>query len=266
VSKELADARLAAVIYGTAAFFGFCGISLVVSGAPVFSLYVSGAAFLGGIGYCLGIFMYYNALEREEVSKSVPIFSTIPIFLLIMAYFLLGETLTTQKYIGIFVIVAGAVLISLKGYTFHLRSAFWIALAGAFFYALADIGVKYATFSVNVWQMLFWVGCGAGLFALVTFAIHHPHIRAKARAGTRHLAFSNGITIIGDIMFFIGISFASVSLVSALAKVQNVFIFIMATALSLYHPEFIHEKINAHHIIKKTIAIALILAGSYLII
>jgi len=54
------------------------------------------------------------ALKQEDTSKVLPIIASFPMFTAIFAYFILGETISLQRFIGIMFVIVGVVLINLK--------------------------------------------------------------------------------------------------------------------------------------------------------
>ena len=69
---------------------------------------------LGGVIYILAILLYLYALHRDETSIVVPLWQLIPVFSYVLAYFVLGERLTSIQIMGSLLIIAGSVLISLE--------------------------------------------------------------------------------------------------------------------------------------------------------
>ncbi|MGI9535400.1 MAG: EamA family transporter [Thermodesulfobacteriota bacterium] len=80
-----------------------------VDGRSLFWILLSGLA--GGL---IGLFLFFVALKQEDTSKVVPIVATFPMFTAIYAYFLLGETISLKRAIGILFVVIGAILINIK--------------------------------------------------------------------------------------------------------------------------------------------------------
>lgn len=68
----------------------------------------------GLLGGLLGLFIFFVALKQEDTSKVLPIIASFPMFTAIFAYFLLGETLSLKRLIGIMFVIVGVVLINIK--------------------------------------------------------------------------------------------------------------------------------------------------------
>jgi len=264
LSQELKDPILATTATGSSLFLFFSVASLFFGSVYLpFSIIVP--AFLAGMSYCIAILIYYTVMRKEEISRIMPIFSVIPIFVAILAYFLLGETFTKLTYLGIFFIVVGSVLISLRKVAHPLSAAFYVIVISSLFFAFRNILIKFATLENSIFSVMFWVGLGGFFVSFVLFVAHHPHIREKAKYGVEHLLIVGLFAAIAFFCFTLAISKGPVSLVAALVQTQPVFVFLGATFLSLFHPKFIHEKITKWILLQKTIAVILVIIGAYLI-
>jgi len=70
--------------------------------------------FIGLLCYAVSALLWIVVLSHLEVSKAYPILGLSYIFVLLLSFFFLGESLTLTKTLGSFLIVFGVVLISLK--------------------------------------------------------------------------------------------------------------------------------------------------------
>jgi len=119
----------------------------------------------------------FYTLKREEVSRAVPVVSTYPIFVAIMAIPLLGETLDYLHWIAIIVVVAGAVMVSVKrspGSANWLGSTFLLLFGASLLMAMADVASKYALAYISFWNM-YWISALsiAAIFLLISL---RPHV------------------------------------------------------------------------------------------
>jgi len=268
LSHEMHNPILATIIAGASTFVLFIAISLILRETIFIPFNLVFLALFTGVVYCFGIRFYYLAIKKGEVSRVVSFLSLIPVFVLIFAFIFLNERLTLLNYFGIILIVFGSFFISLKKdhLKYKFSAAFFVAIISALFFAFRDLFVKYATLQISIWSLLFWIGWGSGLTSLFLFIKYRPHIRKKARKGIKHLILGRSISSISLLIFLIAISMSFVSLVSALAKIQILFTFVAASALTYFHPHFIKEKITPQIILQKSIAIITIVFGAFLII
>lgn len=70
-------------------------------------------AFLGSVMGSLGGLYYYWAIARGEASRVVAITSTYPLIVVVLAYFVLGESFTREKALGIIFCTIGVILLSI---------------------------------------------------------------------------------------------------------------------------------------------------------
>jgi transporter family protein len=66
---------------------------------------------VSGAGLALGLLFYYMALEKGQVAIVVPLTAIYPIVSVILGYVILKEKPSTLQWIGVFLVVAGAVLL-----------------------------------------------------------------------------------------------------------------------------------------------------------
>jgi uncharacterized membrane protein len=67
-----------------------------------------------GILYMSAIYFYLQALQTEEASIIAPFFQAAGVFGLILGYFILGEQISYFQIIGVLLIIAGSVILSLR--------------------------------------------------------------------------------------------------------------------------------------------------------
>ena len=106
---------------------------------------------LAGILYMGAMLFYLRALQSEEASVVAPFFQAAPLFGYVLAYLVLGETLSARQMAGGVMIVAGTLIVSVRFERnvrgFKLRLAllmlacgFALALGGLIFKLFRDPG------------------------------------------------------------------------------------------------------------------------------
>jgi drug/metabolite transporter (DMT)-like permease len=266
VSDELKDPVLSAVIGGMVIFIIFGAVYFLFGNSGIPSSNIIIIAIFSGVFYSIAILLFYKTLMHEEVSRVIPMTKTEPLFVLLLATIFLGEVFTPLKYIGIFLLVSGAILISFKKLgQFKIRGALWMALITAMAYATRTVLFKYANTFAETTSLLLWVAIGGLSASLVLFAFHHPRILKKFKRGIEHLVLVGCLTAAGFLIFVMAMSQAPVSLVSSLVCVQLLFVFIIASMFTKIKPEIVREELKESTIILKIIAIVIIIAGAVLI-
>ncbi len=269
LSHELKDPLLATAISGIVSSPIFLIPALFLKSSILISFNLILIIFFAGIFAVIAFYFYLVAVRSAEISRVSSFLSITPIFVLFFAFVFLGERLTSLNYFGIVLLVFGSFLISLKKNShskYNISKAFFIILLASLFYALRDVIVKFASLNISIWSVMFWLGLGICFTSVFMFIKHHPHLRKKAVKGIRHLIFIRIISSISLLIFLVAVSLASVSLVSALVKLQILLVFIGTLVLSNFHPHILKEKITAPIVIQKLVAIIAILAGAFLLI
>ena len=266
IDKEMRDPILASVVFGMTYLIVYGSISLVKReffAEPRIMI----IAFLAGVVYFLSAWVYYYVISKKEISTVVPVFFSSNIFVLLLAFIFLGERLTAIRYLGVFTVILGSLILSVKNIKHHLRIDLIMVLAflGAFFTAIRNILLKYAT-EVSLWTVYFWVGLGIGSVAIIFLIIHHPHIRRKAKFGIGHLSLATVISCFALLFYVYALSLGKVSLVTGFMGIQPLIVFLMAFFLSKFYPKIIHERLSKKELVKKLVSIGIIIVGVILLL
>jgi len=249
----------------------FLSLKLVWPGWTQF--YIS---LLAGGAFALGLIMMYRILGKEDASRVVPIIGGLtPIFVLLLAYKIIGEQLLGRQLLAFALVVLGALLISLefKKHSWRLKGLLWPAIIAAVFFALSYVLTKDVYNHQPFISGFIWTRLGVLLFALIPMLyapnlhalLHQPKHQGLQHAKYRFL-FGQSCGGASAVLIQYAISIASVSLVQALQGTQYVFVFLIVLISTFYFPKFLKEKISSRVIIQKSLAIALIALGVYFII
>ena len=111
LSHELRDPVLVTTVFCLTMYLFFIVVSIFNSGIMMAGNLIV-LALISGVIYSFSIWGYYFAMKKEEVSKIVPIFSIEPFFIALLAFFIFNEKLSPLNYLGIVIIVLGAIFIS----------------------------------------------------------------------------------------------------------------------------------------------------------
>lgn len=243
----------------------------VTSNIPI--LVAITAVVVGGMERFGGIF-YFRAAKVEEMSRVVPLFSLVPLFVLVLSVTFLSETLTTAQYLGVFCISAGIFLISarrkLSGVS-HLTGALWIMLPYTVILAVRVVVSKFLLLSVNFYTFSFYFFIGQFLSAVILILPHASavltyNLFAKLKRRIKGMVLIN--ETISQTAYFTGnvaLALGLAPLVTAASGSQSIFVLLYAVILSFIAPRFVTEEISRGVIAFKLIAIALTIVGIYLI-
>ncbi len=272
IGHEFRDPILAIVTKSYVIFTVFLGATLI-SGSPIMLGWDAVIpSFLAGAFSSLGIFCYYTSLRKGEVSKVVPIFSTAPLFTLALGAVFLGERFTSLTYLGIALIVIGAITISAKRVRHHLSldkvAAYAIGVAAIT--SVRSILVKVATEGGTIWPVLFWIGLGSALTITPVLIIHFSHIKVRSkkrfRLGLEHLIVLDFFDALGFLCLMIAVGLGPVSLVTAILHTKPLMVFVLATILGIFFPKYLKEKFTPRILAQKIVGTLLIVGGALLVI
>jgi len=221
----------------------------------------------------IGIYIYMRALQIEEVSRVIPLIYLEPLFVTLIAFFITKEVFSTQKYVGIVVLVISSILISYTpGRKKRFSPALMLILLFDVIYAVYAVVLKYLMPLFNVPSIVFWTS----LSFLVTvpillsvrsirnvFISDFKSLKRKAWI----LRLMGMITYWGGLIpFYTAVSLGPISLISAVSSVQPFFVLIFSLFLSLFFPHIIKERFDKSTLGTKLIATCLLFIGNWLVL
>ena len=236
---------------------------------PSTNAFYLSTAVISGLLRAAPIYIMLDLFRKEEVSVVVPVIYAYPIFVAILAIPLLGELLTWLEWIAIFMVVAGAIMISMKK-TGPDGNGKWnykilaILTGCAFMLALSDIAAKFALESISS-QNLFWISSMTMGTVFLTLALRPSAWKelasmAKLRI-TLIIIMSNEIlALTGVLLSFAAIQRGPVSLVSTIFSTRPLFVIIASFIISRIFPSFLKWE-NPRLITIRIVAVLMIIAG-----
>ncbi len=267
ISDELKDPKIVTVVYCFTVYLVFIAFALV-RGKIMVDASIILWAMLAGILYSLAQYCYYYVMKKEEVSRFVPVLASEPMFVALGSFLIFAERLHWLDYVGMLLIFGGAVLISheKKIRKVKYKHLFIYTFLVLFFWAGRNLIFSHTTNQVDVGPIYFWFGIGGILVPLIIVLLHHPHLKKKAQDGVKHFVFNALISGVALLLYIKAISVGSVSLVTALLATKPLLVFLAAIFLSYYSPKFLREKYSAKVVLKRSIAIILIMIGGIIIV
>ena len=230
------------------AVLAFAGRIWVLAELPTHAILLTCASGIIGLG--LGDTLYLLSLKTLGVSRAVPITCTYPLFNLVWAYLLAGETITVQVAAGAAVIVAGTWLLSieknngtmegkhdLKGVFF----AIFTAIAWSVSISMINLAVKKAqsfeqAYAVNTLRLV------AVAVLLTLYSLASRRGLGSFKVGWRNtiLLLSGGIIAIGLGWLFLTFSFLHIPESQAVPISSATPLFSALTSVV-----FLHERVTA---------------------
>jgi drug/metabolite transporter (DMT)-like permease len=266
-----------AVLLLFTAFIGVLPLPLIALYDPTIANHDLGTIALiifSGILYMGGLSFYLRALQSEEASVVSPFFQTVPLFGYVLAYLVLGETLSIRQMAGGILIVAGALIVSLRfdrqARTFKLRLIMLMLICGL---ALALSGLIFKIFAISVdfWTTTFWLLAGEAIFggAMLAIAPYRRQLAVALRANAVALLTIGGsnelINLGGTLGSRYALTLAPLSIVQAIGSTTTLFVFAFGFALSVLFPRFARETLSRRDMLQKGVAAILVAAGVALV-
>ena len=212
-----------------------------VDGWPLVVTLVSGAIRTFSIIILLYIY------KTEDVSQAIPVFHIFPVFVALLAVPILGEVLGGWQWLAILVIVAGAVIISVRwvpgGTTIWMGRPFWLLLAAGLLIAVADVGSKYALDYISFWNM-YWLTSLCMVAILLAISLRSRVFRQLRDMPRRYstlmmIAVNETVAVIGIILIFWAMEQGPVSLVSTITGSRPLLVLLLVFVLNHLIPGFL---------------------------
>lgn len=230
-------------------------------------------ALLSGIIYIFILIPYFKALAIEEASRVIPLWRFTPLFILLFSGGLTGESLDAYQLTAFFLLVVGGLLVSIKSLSDLLRPsrAFYLMLLASMVSGIYSSIAKFVYLRMSFYEGFTLMRVSVALSILGLLLI--PRYRREVVTTVRQMRYSvRNMMLVNGFFEFVGLIFcnfamflAPVSLVSASAGVQAVFVLIFSILLSLKCPQLLHEDISQSVLTQKGFAIALIIIGTGMI-
>jgi len=229
---------------------------------------------INGFLYILAVLPYFYALQKDEASICVPLFQLIPVFSYVLAYLVLGETLTNNQVLGGLLVVAGAIGISLdlsdgKKVKFK-KEVFWLMFLSSIIFALNFLFFKYFAIQSSFWYVSFWEYVGFAIFAALLMLFVKPYREQFVTVMKTNKVFVISLNGLNEILNIIAkISFNWASLLTPITVTwivngfQPFFVFAYGVILTLLFPNIVNENITKKSLVHKILAIAVMFIGTY---
>lgn len=204
----------------------------------------------------LGIIWFYLlAMEQEKTAVVVVFYQLVPVFGLVLGYFILDEVINSRQFIAMFLIIAGATALSFEmdensNLKFRKKTVLYMVVA-CLCWALQSVLFKAAALDVDVWRSLFWqhlamllVGVGVVVFA----PVYRNHFMIALRDNSRQILSLNALNeilyISGGAVAAFAYMLAPVTLVLLANSFQPIFVLIISLVLMIFFPKLAVEKIE----------------------
>lgn len=226
-----------------------------------------------GTLFVLASFLYFKALEKDDASMVVPLFQMIPVFVVFLSFFILGETLSTRELFWSIIITLGAFGISLdlNQSTFIVKwSMLGFMFLSSILYSLDTVLFKAGATEVSIWVSTGWQYVGfflPGIFVLLFFPTWRKEFVSLFKEKSVPILSLNVLNEIINLFAKVCVNFASLLVPLTLVWVMNgfqpFFVFLFGILLTIFFPKISQEDIGYKTIIQKIICITIMVVGVY---
>ena len=225
------------------------------------------AGVLGG----LSAVVFFKVMVKREVTRTIPVVQTYPIFVAPLAVLFLDESLRVFHWFAILVTVAGAVMMSMRqdagGRGFVLDRSFYELLGASLLLAGMNLAAKQAVETLPVLLVHGLRSFGLAAVLMAFGARREPLDEVRRMIAERSPALGlfglNEFVIVntGMILNLWATSLGPISLVSALTGSSSLFLLVYSTLLGLRFRGLLGEQVGRRAVIVKASATTLIVAG-----
>lgn len=224
---------------------------------------------VGGLFYFFGGLPYIKAMQMEEPTRINVWWNLIPLFSLAIGWLFFKQSLSNTQIIAFVFLLVGAFIASIhaSGKQFRFSKALVLMLISTFAFAIYGVTFVEATRQVSFLEgfVLVHIVMVISSFSLFLSKNFRKDFREEIKKTDKKLAMVFvGVGIIdhfGILLNQWALSLSAAALVFAFEGSQVLFVFIIATVISVFFPKIIKEEIDRKNIILKLAALVLMIVG-----
>jgi uncharacterized membrane protein len=245
---------------------------LIVSSFEIIHLEYFFLPFIAGALFGLQGHLFLKVTFSNEITRTVPISQIYPIFTAFFALLFLDENILLYQWVGILLIVIGAILIVMdfSGDLWKIKiidKAFGLLVIGSLLYSAANITSKLAVEEASIIQVhavrMFALGF---VFFLLNFR-KDSYLDVKNMIQSKSkgflFVFTNEVFLV-NVHFYLALlalSLGPVSLVTAILSVRSLFLLIFTILVSVLFKWPLGESITPKIILIKGLSTSVIVVG-----
>lgn len=222
--------------------------------------------------YISSIYFYLRAIKIEEPTRINVWWNLVPVFALCIEVLFLNRDVARIEYAAIALLLFGAMLASI-----HIgkRAIVWSSVVWSMMFSCAGFALYAVLFGFLAEEIpfafLFVLMCVCRSLIFVSFSVSGT-FRKKMLLSTKELRGSTLILVaLFALLDYLGIfvnnwaiSLSNSAFAFAFEGTQVLFVFIIATLLSIFYPHIIKEEIDRKNILLKIAALVIIICGTVL--
>jgi len=268
IDKHVKNPYLASVISFLSTVIIFCGISFFKTDVFNTNFRVIAISFSAGMVNSICVILYYYTLQKEEVSRFVPIFSLQPGFTVMLSFFILNEAFSGVIYLGIILVLFGSFLMSIRKTANKTKvnsMILFLIILTTILFALKNVLVKLGSLDADIYVINFWFGIAACLMFVIFFYKNRPKNKKEIKNSSL-LLIADILSAVTLFILSLAIKKGPASLVTSIMQLKLVFVFIFSVFFTLFLPKILKEEISKKILLQKIVAMSIIIIGTLLII
>jgi len=227
-----------------------------------------------GFGFASTYFLWSFAVKDEEISIVAPLSNLGPLFVFFLAIIFLGESLSIDKIIGIFLAAGAAILLTYSSKTkLKLTKQLGYLFVFVFLMAIGTVLIKVAVVNFDPISFMFYTFFG-GIMMIPLIWFKKSWTKQFFEKDIKQLwwvwclvIFVNfGIFLTGLVIFYNLLSQYSVSIINAInIAVQPLFVLLISFIITMINPKWLGERFDTKTLTLKIVGVLLLSAGVYLL-
>ena len=260
------------VFFSTITSWFFFFIISFFAGMPELSIYslipiATGMVLIYSYGF------YGKALQEGDTSALVILFKLIPVITLILAFIFLGQTLSSNEFLGFLIVLVGAMIVSFEKSKGIFTKRLGMILIAIFMWSGMVLFIDYGLTKMSFWNYFMLDNLGSALAGLTLFII--PSMRRQVIEGIKSarlgkyiwFTWNNVLDFFAQMSVKKALALApSAGLVMVVVQVQSFYAIAIGFLLTIFVPNIIKEDISAATLVKKFIGAGVMFLGVYILL
>ncbi len=217
----------------------------------------------GLLHFILGRYLYYKAIQLTGATSATPVVTLTQISAILIAVFILGETVNLVKGLGIIISTAGVLLLA---YT-HLENVGYlrgivIGLLSTVVFAVSTNLVRYGLTNYPYPYAGLFISYLASLPTLISFHVHRDRMERASREVITYYIVS-GITVnLGQLFRYLALLFIGVTVLSPIFSTMPLQVLLLSYLINRRYEEITGPVIMANATI--TLGVTLVVLSGFL--
>jgi drug/metabolite transporter (DMT)-like permease len=266
VERAIPDHRAMPVFAGLIGVI-VAAIALLLGGDATLPAQDVAILLLGGVLIIIGAVLYFRAIAQEQASQVIILLQIAPVFVLVLAWLLLGESISTQAFIGFWLILAAALGVAAQGGGGKLRlsKTFGLLMLANLQIAISTIILRRLTTEPSFTTLLIYQGIGQGIGSALLYLFSPPYrqgfnrsLAEMPRPALAIIGFNETLFLAARALFNLAVTLGPAALVSVLSGTQAFYAILFGWLLTLTAPNIFRESITRADLLRK-VALAVVL-------